>query len=566
MKLITSVYDDIKRTEPEKEFMKLEERDQLLINSLSSLNIDEMSKKRLSFDHFESKPFTSNWHRNYELYQYYEDVKKARPSMTHISSSAFSKLYEGFDWPKEEFEELSKPLGPELSVREVFSTHPFFVPSEFIRAWTRIYKLNLNRENSWENATKILSFSRHKEIYSMFRSSNGNSEKDLRFSNPIAWDLLSDLNYKGYEDVIDIGLDAWNGTDETEVFSHTLSHFSIRGTRKQNRKEIRVRRFHPRGKEFNNPVRAFVESNNPLSNSSTSLDKGPLFWVDTYFVKWWELKGTMVLDFLLYVKNELDPTLSFRRSCREGICGSCAMNINGYNTLACLKEIPKFSPNDTSRLFMDPTGKTVPVVRVTALPHAKPLRDLIPDVSPFYRHYRSISPWLVSSKIASGKDLTNALGDRRERMPKNSRFWSYVMEPFSDDESILPDQGDVVENHRENIQSPDDRKNLDGLYECILCLCCSHSCPSYWWNSDVYLGPAVLMQAYRWIVDSRDVAGMNRMSFLSDKMKLYACHSILACTKTCPKHLNPGTAISSLKRIDSRVSDLYDELEGRTNV
>ena len=566
MKLITSVYDDIKKTEPEKEFMKLEERDQLLINSLSSLNIDEMSKKRLSFDHFESKPFTSNWHRNYELYQYYEDVKKARPSMTHISSSAFSKLYEGFDWPKEEFEELSKPLGPELSVREVFSTHPFFVPSEFIRAWTRIYKLNLNRENSWENATKILSFSRHKEIYSMFRSSNGNSEKDLRFSNPIAWDLLSDLNYKGYEDVIDIGLDAWNGTDETEVFSHTLSHFSIRGTRKQNRKEIRVRRFHPRGKEFNNPVRAFVESNNPLSNSSTSLDKGPLFWVDTYFVKWWELKGTMVLDFLLYVKNELDPTLSFRRSCREGICGSCAMNINGYNTLACLKEIPKFSPNDTSRLFMDPTGKTVPVVRVTALPHAKPLRDLIPDVSPFYRHYRSISPWLVSSKIASGKDLTNALGDRRERMPKNSRFWSYVMEPFSDDESILPDQGDVVENHRENIQSPDDRKNLDGLYECILCLCCSHSCPSYWWNSDVYLGPAVLMQAYRWIVDSRDVAGMNRMSFLSDKMKLYACHSILACTKTCPKHLNPGTAISSLKRIDSRVSDLYDELEGRTNV
>lgn len=566
MKLITSVYDDIKRTEPEKEFMKLEERDQLLINSLSSLNIDEMSKKRLSFDHFESKPFTSNWHRNYELYQYYEDVKKARPSMTHISSSAFSKLYEGFDWPKEEFEELSKPLGPELSVREVFSTHPFFVPSEFIRAWTRIYKLNLNRENSWENATKILSFSRHKEIYSMFRSSNGNSEKDLRFSNPIAWDLLSDLNYKGYGDVIDIGLDAWNGTDETEVFSHTLSHFSIRGTRKQNRKEIRVRRFHPRGKEFNNPVRAFVESNNPLSNSSTSLDKGPLFWVDTYFVKWWELKGTMVLDFLLYVKNELDPTLSFRRSCREGICGSCAMNINGYNTLACLKEIPKFSPNDTSRLFMDPTGKTVPVVRVTALPHAKPLRDLIPDVSPFYRHYRSISPWLVSSKIASGKDLTNALGDRRERMPKNSRFWSYVMEPFSDDESILPDQGDVVENHRENIQSPDDRKNLDGLYECILCLCCSHSCPSYWWNSDVYLGPAVLMQAYRWIVDSRDVAGMNRMSFLSDKMKLYACHSILACTKTCPKHLNPGTAISSLKRIDSRVSDLYDELEGRTNV
>lgn len=566
MKLITSVYDDIKKTEPEKEFMKLEERDQLLINSLSSLNIDEMSKKRLSFDHFESKPFTSNWHRNYELYQYYEDVKKARPSMTHISSSAFSKLYEGFDWPKEEFEELSKSLGLELSVREVFSTHPFFVPSEFIRAWTRIYKLNLNRENSWENATKILSFSRHKEIYSMFRSSNGNSEKDLRFSNPIAWDLLSDLNYKGYEDVIDIGLDAWNGTDETEVFSHTLSHFSIRGTRKQNRKEIRVRRFHPRGKEFNNPVRAFVESNNPLSNSSTSLDKGPLFWVDTYFVKWWELKGTMVLDFLLYVKNELDPTLSFRRSCREGICGSCAMNINGYNILACLKEIPKFSPNDTSRLFMDPTGKTVPVVRVTALPHAKPLRDLIPDVSPFYRHYRSISPWLVSSKIASGKDLTNALGDRRERMPKNSRFWSYVMEPFSDDESILPDQGDVVENHRENIQSPDDRKNLDGLYECILCLCCSHSCPSYWWNSDVYLGPAVLMQAYRWIVDSRDVAGMNRMSFLSDKMKLYACHSILACTKTCPKHLNPGTAISSLKRIDSRVSDLYDELEGRTNV
>lgn len=551
-----------------KSYQGWHELDQRMLASLQLLKTDykKLVEKRLSFDTVGQKDsHMPNWQRTFKLYEYYKDLKKPSPASTYISSESFMNLYGNVDWPKEELDELSRPVGTEIGARELFSSHPFFVPIEFIKVWNRIYKLNLSNNNSWDNGTKILSVSPHAKVFDLFKPSVkfNKSFRDLRFSDVVAWELITDFNHKGYKDLIDTDWDRWSGTDESEVFSHTLSHFSLRGARKHNRKEIRVRRFHPRGKEFNNPLRSFVDTTNLLKGSSISLDKGPLFWVDTYFVKWWELKGTMVLDFLLYVKNELDPTLSFRRSCREGICGSCAMNINGYNTLACLKEIPKFSPNDTSRAYMDPSGKTVPAIRVSALPHAKPLRDLIPDVSPFYRHYRSISPWLVSSKIASGKDLTKSLGRRQEIMPKNSRFWTYVMEPFSDDERILPDGGDVIENPKENIQSPDDRKNLDGLYECILCLCCSHSCPSYWWNSDVYLGPAVLMQAYRWIVDSRDVAGMNRISFLSDKMKLYACHSILACTKTCPKHLNPGTAISSLKRIDARVSDLYDTLEGR---
>lgn len=564
-----SLHDEMKMEtikSEKKQSRSLVAKDRVLMRNLATIK----SKAAKNYQKKTSVPFSykkTGLRRHYDLFAYYAHIRRHRPALTRIGPNAFLSVYAGVDWPEEEFYKLAEqPVGPELSVREVFSTHPLFVPREFIMSWARFQKINLSTNHSWENARKVLRLSEYKTVFNLYRSTNGGKlEKDLRFSDPIAWDLISDLGYNGSDDLEDMGLDAWEGTDESQLYSHILSHFSIRGTRKQNRKEIRVRRFHPRGKDFNNPLKTFMKSNVIGSEDSVSLDKGPLFWVDTYFVKWWELKGTMVLDFLLYVKNELDPTLSFRRSCREGICGSCAMNINGYNTLACLKEIPKFTPNDTTRLFMDPGGKTVPAIRVTALPHAKPLRDLIPDVSPFYRHYRSISPWLVSSKIASGKDLTQALGDRRDFMPKNSRFWTHIMEPFSDDESILPDKGALVENPKENIQSPDDRKNLDGLYECILCLCCSHSCPSYWWNSDVYLGPAVLMQAYRWIVDSRDVAGMNRMSFLSDKMKLYACHSILACTKTCPKHLNPGTAISSLKRIDSRISDLYDDLEYEVN-
>ena len=193
--------------------------------------------------------------------------------------------------------------------------------------------------------------------------------------------------------------------------------------------------------------------------------------------------GPMVLDGLIHIKNNLDRTLGFRRSCREGICGSCAMNINGKNTLACLCPIEE-------KMVIYP------------LPHMPIIRDLIPDMKNFYKQYGEIKPWLQNS---------NKTGE-------------------------------------ENIQSIEDRKKLDGMYECILCACCSTSCPSYWWNSDKYLGPAVLMQAYKWIEDSRDEATIERMEYLDDAMKLYRCKTIMNCSNTCPKGLNPGQAIGKLKK------------------
>ena len=200
--------------------------------------------------------------------------------------------------------------------------------------------------------------------------------------------------------------------------------------------------------------------------------------------------GPMVLDSLMYIKNNMDTTLGFRRSCREGICGSCAMNINGKNTLACLTPIE----NNIS---------------IYPLPHMPIIRDLIPDMKQFYKQYSEIKPWLISSK----KDV-----------------------------------------NQEHIQSPEDRKKLDGMYECILCACCSTSCPSYWWNSDEYLGPAVLMQAYRWIEDSRDENTLERMKYLDDAMKLYRCKTIMNCSNTCPKGLNPGQKIGQLKlKIDNEL-------------
>jgi len=199
--------------------------------------------------------------------------------------------------------------------------------------------------------------------------------------------------------------------------------------------------------------------------------------------------GPMVLDALIKIKNEMDPTLTFRRSCREGICGSCAMNINGSNTLACLCYIDK-GLKDTS---------------ILPLPHMFVIKDLVPDMTNFYDQYRSIEPWL------------------KTKTPKAN-----------------PTQ--------EFLQSKEDRKKLDGMYECILCACCSTSCPSYWWNPDKYLGPAVLMQAYRWIEDSRDEFTEERLAALDDSYKLYRCHTIMNCTDTCPKHLNPAKAIAHIKK------------------
>jgi succinate dehydrogenase (ubiquinone) iron-sulfur subunit len=199
--------------------------------------------------------------------------------------------------------------------------------------------------------------------------------------------------------------------------------------------------------------------------------------------------GPMVLDALIKIKNEIDPTLTFRRSCREGICGSCAMNIGGCNTLAC-----------TSRIDRD-TSKSL---KIYPLPHMNVVKDLVPDLTNFYRQYAYIEPYL----------------QRREK-PANGR---------------------------ENLQSIEDRKKLDGLYECILCACCSASCMSYWWNQDEYLGPAALLQAYRWIADSRDQFARERREKLQGPFSIYRCHTIMNCARTCPKGLNPGLAISKIKR------------------
>ena len=198
--------------------------------------------------------------------------------------------------------------------------------------------------------------------------------------------------------------------------------------------------------------------------------------------------GPMVLDALIRIKNEVDPTLTFRRSCREGICGSCAMNINGTNTLACLCRIPKESSSD---------------VKIYPLPHTYVVKDLVPDLTQFYKQYKSIKPYLQ-------RDTPSPDG-------------------------------------KEYRQTKEDRKKLDGLYECILCACCSTSCPSYWWNSEEYLGPAILLQSYRWLADSRDEKTAERKQALDNSMSLYRCHTILNCTRTCPKGLNPGLAIAEIR-------------------
>ena len=212
--------------------------------------------------------------------------------------------------------------------------------------------------------------------------------------------------------------------------------------------------------------------------------------VDTYDVDL-AACGPMVLDALIKIKNEIDPTLTFRRSCREGICGSCAMNIDGTNTLACTRAI-------------EDCGKGDGEVPIYPLPHMDVVKDLVPDLTHFYAQYASIRPWLRT-------------------------------------QTATPT--------RERLQSKEDRAKLDGLYECILCACCSTACPSYWWNGDRYLGPAILLQAYRWIVDSRDEDTGARLDDLEDPFKLYRCHTIMNCARTCPKGLNPAKAIAEIKKL-----------------
>ena len=209
--------------------------------------------------------------------------------------------------------------------------------------------------------------------------------------------------------------------------------------------------------------------------------------IDTYHVDM-DQCGPMILDALIYIKDHIDPTLTFRRSCREGICGSCAMNIDGVNTLACTRGI----------------GEVKGEISIYPLPHMPVIKDLIPDLTNFYAQHASIMPWLETKTNRPAKE------------------WK---------------------------QSIDDRKKLDGLYECVMCASCSTSCPSYWWNSDRYLGPAALLHAYRWIIDSRDQATDERLEDLDDPFKLYRCHTIMNCAKTCPKGLNPALAIAEVKKL-----------------
>ena len=218
---------------------------------------------------------------------------------------------------------------------------------------------------------------------------------------------------------------------------------------------------------------------NPDDNANPS--------VDTYHIDLNEC-GPMVLDGLFKIKNEIDSTLAFRRSCREGICGSCAMNIDGTNTLACTKAIE------------DVKGP----VQIFPLPHLEVIKDLVPDLTLFFAQHQSIEPWLQTES------------------PSPETEWK---------------------------QSREDRAELDGLYECILCACCSTACPSYWWNSERYLGPAALLQARRWVVDSRDEATGERLDALEDPFKLYRCHTIMNCVQVCPKGLNPAKAIAELKKL-----------------
>jgi len=208
--------------------------------------------------------------------------------------------------------------------------------------------------------------------------------------------------------------------------------------------------------------------------------------IDTYQVDTKDC-GPMILDALIWIKNKIDPSLTFRRSCREGVCGSCAMNIDGTNTLACTRgayEVKK----DTITIY--------------PLPHQPVIKDLVPDLTNFYAQHASTQPWLQNVTAAPEKE------------------WK---------------------------QSKEDREKLDGLYECILCACCSTACPSYWWNSEKFIGPAALLQARRWLVDSRDEATGQRLDDLEDPFRLYRCHTIMNCAKACPKSLNPAKAIAEIK-------------------
>lgn len=196
----------------------------------------------------------------------------------------------------------------------------------------------------------------------------------------------------------------------------------------------------------------------------------------------------MLLDALMRIKSDVDDSISFRRSCREGVCGSDAMNINGKNGLACITNL---------RTLKEP-------VVLRPLPGLPVVRDLIVDMTQFFSQYESVKPYLIN---------------------------------------------DTPPPEKERLQSPEQREELNGLYECILCACCSTSCPSFWWNPDKFVGPAGLLQAYRFIADSRDQATSERLDDLMDPYRLFRCHTIMNCVDVCPKELNPTKAIGKIKEL-----------------
>jgi succinate dehydrogenase / fumarate reductase iron-sulfur subunit len=219
---------------------------------------------------------------------------------------------------------------------------------------------------------------------------------------------------------------------------------------------------------------------NPDSGENPRLDT---FELDT------KSCGPMVLDALIQIKSATDSTLTFRRSCREGICGSCAMNINGVNRLACTTPMQDLQGD----------------IRIYPLPHMPVVKDLVPDLTHFYAQYAAVKPWLQTRTPAP--------------------------------------------TDRERLQSKEEQEKIDRPAACILCACCSTACPSYWWNSERFLGPAALLAAYRWIIDSRDEATGERLDELDDPFRLYRCHTIMNCTEVCPKDLNPARAIAEIKKM-----------------
>ncbi|MBX6322013.1 MAG: succinate dehydrogenase iron-sulfur subunit [Rhodospirillaceae bacterium] len=243
---------------------------------------------------------------------------------------------------------------------------------------------------------------------------------------------------------------------------------------------VRPGRTHPAPPNPKRPKTFKIYRWNPEDGENPRLDTYVIDLADT---------APMVLDALIKIKNEVDSTLTFRRSCREGICGSCAMNIDGVNTLACTTHIDDIKSAE---------------VRIYPLPHMPVVKDLVPDLKQAYAQLALIEPWL------------------KTQSPPPSR---------------------------ERRQSPAERARLDGLWECILCFCCTTACPSYWWNGERYLGPAVLLQAYRWLADSRDECAGERLDALEDPFRLYRCHTIMNCTRTCPKGLNPAKAIAEIKKL-----------------